>query len=67
MPSGPTPICLKCKHDGVETVLPDGAVVETCKAFYPEPIPEEILLTKVIHVEPYPGDHGLQFEEKPDA
>ena len=32
-----------------------------CLAF-PEGIPEEILLGKVGHKEPYDGDHGIQFE-----
>ncbi len=35
-----------------------------CKAF-PEGIPEEIYLLPYGHREPYPGDHGVLFEQRP--
>ncbi len=50
-----SPMCNKCKHR-----IPGEA---RCKAF-PEGIPQEILSKRVSHREPYPGDHGIQFEAK---
>ena len=32
-----------------------------CKAF-PKGIPEEIAYGPNLHLKPYPGDHGIQFE-----
>lgn len=46
--------CIYCKHK-----LNNDA----CKAF-PEKIPDAILLNKVSHLKPYPGDHGVRFEVK---
>ncbi len=43
--------CDSCKHL-------NGA---TCKAF-PIEIPDEIFVGDIDHVEPYPGDNGIQFE-----
>jgi hypothetical protein len=37
--------------------------VNTCDAF-PDGIPEVILLEQNDHKQPYPGDHGIQFEER---
>lgn len=34
-----------------------------CKA-YPNRIPPEIAYGKILHLEPYPGDHGIQFEKE---
>jgi hypothetical protein len=33
----------------------------TCDAF-PEKIPQEIATCKFIHIKPYPGDNGIQYE-----
>jgi hypothetical protein len=35
----------------------------TCDAF-PDRIPDDILLGRHDHTEPYPGDHGIRFEPK---
>lgn len=48
-------LCNKCKHQNRGTV--------TCKAF-PDRIPREILSGRVDHSEPFPGDHGIQFEPR---
>jgi hypothetical protein len=53
---GPAPICLNCKH------FHQGGEGLTCDAF-PEGIPDDILTTDVEHRKPYPGDHGMQFEQ----
>jgi hypothetical protein len=46
------PLCLDCTH------LRPGL---TCTAF-PDRIPVAILDGRVDHHQPYPGDHGIQFE-----
>lgn len=46
--------CLQCKHLRNQW---------TCDAF-PDGIPPEILIWRHDHREPYPGDHGIQFEAK---
>ena len=57
----PTPIvavspqCNRCKHLEPKTV--------TCKAF-PDGIPKDLLFNRRDHQNPYPGDHGIQFEAK---
>jgi hypothetical protein len=47
-------------------VKQDGDDEETerpvCKAF-PDGIPEEISYGDNLHLEPYPGDNGIQYEE----
>jgi hypothetical protein len=50
------PICLICTRAGGAFEWP------TCLAF-PLGIPQEILDGKNDHSKPYPGDHGIQFEE----
>ena len=72
MTSPREPECMTCKHlRRPETMTDeefaqfqqieedDGAI---CKAF-PEGIPEEIFEGPVSHKTPYPGDHGIQWEE----
>ncbi len=44
--------CISCRHY---------TGVLTCEAF-PDGIPSEIVTCDFIHTEPYPGDHGIQFE-----
>lgn len=52
------PMCLDCKHfhEEEETIF-------ACAAF-PKGIPLPITYNRVKHTEPYPGDNGIQFEEK---
>ena len=49
-------VCSLCKH----LISIDKA---TCQAF-PGGIPDEIFLYGNEHTAPFPGDHGIQFEEK---
>jgi len=61
-----TPKCYarKCKHlIGVDQ--PDGTELterNICEAF-PDGIPLEIIEGINLHVKPYKGDHGIQFEK----
>lgn len=57
------PLCFDCKHFEGDAPT-DSMFVYRCAA-YPEGIPNEILLLKHDHRQPYPGDHGIQFEQKP--
>ena len=54
-----TPIRAFCIH----TRLPKS---ETCIAF-PDGIPQGILFGEMNHRNPYPGDHGIQFEPRPEV
>lgn len=51
------PICWTCKN------YTQDPTKNTCKAF-PDEIPEAIYLGRVKHTKPYPGDNGIQYEEK---
>lgn len=53
------PLCLDCKH--LDKKAPKG--VMRCDAFSAA-IPAEILMMKHDHHYPYPGDHGIRFEEE---
>ena len=48
--------CASCRRFNRKDLLND-----TCEA-YPKGIPEPILHGDNDHREPYPGDHGLQYE-----
>ena len=55
-------VCAFCKHE--YQGLPSH--VHCCDAF-PDGIPDDIWLGKNNHRQPYPGDHGILFEEyKPE-
>ena len=47
-------LCDWCKHRIDE---------KTCKAF-PKGIPEDILMSRHDHRNPYPGDNGIMFEQE---
>jgi len=49
--------CALCKNHIANTF--------NCKAF-PKGIPDEIILGENKHTEPFPGDHGIQFEPRED-
>jgi len=55
------PSCMRCRHYDFGGRL--NPHKNACAAF-PDGIPEEILLSRVQHVEPYPGDHGIRFEPR---
>jgi hypothetical protein len=48
------PICMWCKHFHRSGRL-------ACDAF-PEGIPQEIWYHQDYHIQPFPGDHGIQFD-----
>jgi hypothetical protein len=54
--AAPLPQCVRCKH------LDHGTL--QCPAFGDEPIPDDIQLNLSDHRYPYPGDHGILFEER---
>jgi hypothetical protein len=58
--------CFYCRHLDLERLLAHRGAV--CTAF-PNGIPGRIIQGLHLHQEPYPGDHGIQFEprEMPDG
>jgi len=55
----------KCKHFLGATQGKDVELGEwvNCKAF-PDGIPTEIAYGDNLHLEPFPGDHGIQYEKE---
>ena len=53
-----------CKHlQGVkQNRMQENTERAVCAAF-PDGIPDEIAYGTNLHTTPYPGDHGIQFEE----
>lgn len=68
MTTGPAPVCFKCKHFRPEEAFFDKEALEEysyCAAFPDgKGIPFEILVGGNSHEDPFPGDHGIQFEKK---
>ena len=58
---GPAPICLDCTRFHA-----DDRDALTCDAFT-KAIPEAIIFSEHDHREPFPGDHGIQFEPQDAA
>lgn len=52
------PQCVRCVHFSSE-----GEDMR-CRAF-PAGIPRDIMMRRVLHDKPYPGDNGILFEEDP--
>lgn len=58
-----SPVCTFCKHLRRPTLSDNGTHRHTCDAF-PGGIPSEIWRGDNDHKKSYPGDHGIQFEQK---
>ena len=58
--------------DMAQTIVPPLCVGQQCKHWhinhwgtcdaFPDSIPDEVLFGEFDHREPYPGDHGIQYE-----
>lgn len=55
-----SPVCNLCKHFSIRGSIDSG--VPVCNAF-PDGIPAEIWQGDNNHTKPYPGDHGIQFDQ----
>ena len=55
-----SPVCNLCKYFSVLGTIDKG--IHICTAF-PNGIPDEIWRGENKHTKPYPGDHGIQFEQ----
>lgn len=63
MPVEPKCSIRKCIHfQGISDDEDEAKQVPICAAF-PDGIPEQISYGENLHLEPFPGDHGIQFEE----
>lgn len=59
------PKCRKreCKHfSGVQNMGDESTEYVYCRAF-PKGIPSKIAYGDNLHIEPYPGDGGIQYEQ----
>jgi len=63
-----SPVCDFCRHYRITPPLDDQGELRppTCDAF-PHGIPDEIWHGRSKHRDPYPGDHGIRFEARPDV
>ena len=52
-----SPVCTFCRHK---------VGFRKCRAFADQ-IPTEIWTGQITHEQPFPGDHGIQFEPAPGA
>ncbi len=62
------PNCSKreCIHYRGPDINDDGEEWHVCDAF-PKGIPDEIAYGENLHLKPFPGDNGIQYERDKDA
>ena len=58
------PLVNVCPCSTCTYYIKNGKKSFVCQA-YPDGIPDVIIRGEVDHIEPYPGDHGIQYMEKP--